>query len=260
MATFDIIFRGDLMPGFQLADVKRNLASLFKADAARIDALFSGAATPLKRGLDEATAQKYLAVLKKAGADVQLAAEGSVGAGRRRAAAASPSSPQPAAKPSMQERLAAQPSSASLASTAAPAPAAAPVSEPAVKPAAVTASATATSGLSLAPVGATLVEPARTEAPVAPDIGHLSLRAQEGNLVDGNEIERPVPVAVNELNVSLREAGASLLDEGEREIKAVVAVADLGAELAPAGSDLGQIRRPPPPPAPDTSAIQLLDN
>ncbi|MYM64332.1 hypothetical protein [Pseudomaricurvus sp. HS19] len=247
MATFDIIFRGDLMPGFQLADVKRNLASLFKADAARIDALFSGAATPLKRGLDEATAQKYLAVLKKAGADVQLAAEGSVGAGRRRAAAAAPP-PQPsAAKPSMQERLAAQ---------AQTAPAVAAVSQPEVKP----ATAAAASGLSLAPVGTTLVEPARAEAPVAPDIGHLSLRAQEGNLVDGNEIERPVPVAVNELNVSLREAGASLLDEGEREIKAVVAVADLGAELAPAGSDLGQIRRPPPPPAPDTSAIQLLDN
>ena len=56
---FDIIFRGDIVFGHQLADVKLRLQQLFKADAVKIDALFSGRPVPLKRGLDLASAQKY---------------------------------------------------------------------------------------------------------------------------------------------------------------------------------------------------------
>ena len=254
MATFDIIFRGDLMPGFQLADVKRNLAALFKADTGRIDALFNGAAVPLKRDLDEATAQKYLAVLKKAGADVQLATAGSVGAARRRPATPTPQaqpgvSPPVIAQPSMQERLASTQQAA-----------AAPQPETSSEPAVTAAVEKTDSGFSLAPIGAALVETPAPQALVAPATGHLSLRAQEGNLVDDAEIKRPRPVVVAELDVGLREAGASLLDESERQVPVTVAVADLAVDLAPTGSDLGQIRRPAPPPPPDTSGIQLLDN
>ncbi|RYZ83522.1 MAG: hypothetical protein EOO68_32850, partial [Moraxellaceae bacterium] len=56
---FDIIFRGDIVFGHQLMDVKARLQQLFKADAAKVDALFSGRPVPLKRGLDIASAQKY---------------------------------------------------------------------------------------------------------------------------------------------------------------------------------------------------------
>src|ERR1041384_5795987 len=75
---FDIIFRGDIVFGHQLADVKIKLQQLFKADAAKIDALFTGRPAPLKRGLDQASAQKYKDVLIKAGAQVELVAVGSI--------------------------------------------------------------------------------------------------------------------------------------------------------------------------------------
>src|SRR5690606_40568336 len=57
-AEFDIIFRGDIVIGHQLQDVKARLQQLFKTDAARIDALFTGRPVALKRGLDQATANK----------------------------------------------------------------------------------------------------------------------------------------------------------------------------------------------------------
>lgn len=69
-SLFDIVFRGDLMPGHKLPEVKARLARLFKIDAARVEPLFSGAAVVLKRNLDRATADKYVAALQAAGAAV----------------------------------------------------------------------------------------------------------------------------------------------------------------------------------------------
>jgi len=69
---FDIIFRGDIVLGHQLGDVKARLQQLFKIDAERVNALFSGRPVPLKRQLDRATAEKYKQVLEKAGARVEL--------------------------------------------------------------------------------------------------------------------------------------------------------------------------------------------
>jgi len=73
---FDIIFRGDIVLGHQITAVKQRLGQLFKADEASINALFSGVALPLKRNLDAATAEKYKAVLIKAGAQVELTPAG----------------------------------------------------------------------------------------------------------------------------------------------------------------------------------------
>ena len=72
MSQFDIIFRGDIVFGHQLADVKLRLQQLFKSDAAKIDSLFTGRPVPLKRNLDEATANKYRDALLKAGAMVEV--------------------------------------------------------------------------------------------------------------------------------------------------------------------------------------------
>jgi len=76
---FDIIFRGDIVLGHSLNDVKQRLAKLFKVDAVKIDALFTGAAVPLKRNLDGAAAEKYRAVLVKAGAQVEVSAQADTG-------------------------------------------------------------------------------------------------------------------------------------------------------------------------------------
>ncbi len=67
-ARFKIVFDGQLMPDTALDTVKDNLIRLFKSDATRIGALFSGNPVALKRDLAESEADKYLAALHRAGA------------------------------------------------------------------------------------------------------------------------------------------------------------------------------------------------
>ncbi|WP_043308177.1 DUF805 domain-containing protein [Pseudomonas sp. ML96] len=70
-ARYKIVFEGKLMPEMALDTVKDNLARLFKSDQSKIDALFTGSPVALKRDLAEAEADKYLAVLQNAGAQVR---------------------------------------------------------------------------------------------------------------------------------------------------------------------------------------------
>ncbi len=65
---YKIVFDGSLMPGTSLDEVKANLASLFKSDRARIDALFGRGPVAIKRDLEEAQAEQYLSALQRAGA------------------------------------------------------------------------------------------------------------------------------------------------------------------------------------------------
>lgn len=70
-ARYKIVFEGELMPGVALETVKENLAKLFKSDASKIDSLFGGRPVALKRDLEEVEADKYLAALQRAGAQVR---------------------------------------------------------------------------------------------------------------------------------------------------------------------------------------------
>ncbi|EIK94752.1 hypothetical protein PMM47T1_20688 [Pseudomonas sp. M47T1] len=72
MGLFEIVFRGELVAGAQPALVKANLAKLFQADGARIDALFSGRRLVLKSDLDPQAAEKYRATLERAGIVVSI--------------------------------------------------------------------------------------------------------------------------------------------------------------------------------------------
>ena len=65
---FDITFSGQIISGQDLDDVKQSIAFMFKADAARIEQMFSGHRVVIKRQLDEATAAKYRGAFEKAGA------------------------------------------------------------------------------------------------------------------------------------------------------------------------------------------------
>ena len=73
---YSIMFAGEVLPDFTLDTVKANLASLFKSDLSKIEALFSGQPVPLKRDLASAEADKYLAALQRAGAKVSKQSEG----------------------------------------------------------------------------------------------------------------------------------------------------------------------------------------
>lgn len=245
---FDIIFRGDIVFGHQLAEVKLKLQQLFKADAAKIDSLFSGRPVPLKRNMDEATAQKYRDALIKAGAMVEIC----------------PSDTSPA--------------------NAAPKPAPAPrrASEAAAPTEVVWTLAPL--GSDLLPARERPPQP----APVQVDTSALSLRPAEGNLVDVSEIPEEIwaQVVVPDLGLaavgadmisadeklelplveieledwSIAEAGSDLLSDDERPIvvPAIVEVGDYG--LAPAGSDLGQLKPNVKPVTPDISGLRLADS
>ncbi len=69
---FEVIFQGKVVPGAELSEVRQNLGRMFKADEAKLNALFSGKTVVIKSGLDQATAQKYLAALTKAGAQAEI--------------------------------------------------------------------------------------------------------------------------------------------------------------------------------------------
>jgi hypothetical protein len=73
MKQFNVVFEGDVTGGHKVEQVKKNLATLFKADAKKIDQLFEAPQVVLKRNVDYDQAMKYQTALQRAGAvcDVQ---------------------------------------------------------------------------------------------------------------------------------------------------------------------------------------------
>jgi len=71
-APVQLVFRGEIVPGFALHDVQRELGRLLKLDETKLARLFSGQRTVLKRDLAEADAQRYLQRLQALGARVHL--------------------------------------------------------------------------------------------------------------------------------------------------------------------------------------------
>jgi len=72
MASYAIAFSGELVAGFDGQQVRANLCQLFKADSARIEALFAAGRAVIKKGLDLQSAEKYRAALARAGALVEV--------------------------------------------------------------------------------------------------------------------------------------------------------------------------------------------
>ena len=249
---FDIIFRGDIVLGHKIVDVKQQLQRLFKVDASKIDALFTGAATPLKRNVDEASAQKYKKALENAGAKVEIKAAGSVTKTSRSAPKTRAVVRPDSASPQVDAPLAEEPSSPEL--SLLPLSPFEPPLGPEVNPVDVP-------DLDVAPVGESLLQDAersKVEA-IDVDISGLSLREAEGELLD--EAEKPT-VEVLDLDLSdleLAQAGEDLLRAEDRVQVPEVDITVSGLDLAPAGSDMGQQVTETPPPAPDTSNISLAE-
>lgn len=254
---FDIIFRGDIVLGHQIADVKQRLVQLFKSDAAKIDTLFTGAAVPLKRDLDKTTAEKYQSVLLKAGAQVDVCIAGSVniapkrplrsveGADRKNLTSAAGEAAEPKRAMTLKERLDAAEAEQKKEQEALDAIEA--ESDP--------------SGLSLAPVGSDVLKPEErpTVEQVVIDTAGLSLKAAGGNLLEDNEKDAPLELAFDFSELDLAAIGEDLLREHEKMALPEVEVIVSDIDLAPVGSDLGQITKAPPPSAPDTSRLSLSE-
>lgn len=240
-SEFDIIFRGDIVFGHQLAEVKLKLQQLFKVDAAKVDALFTGRPVPLKRNLDEATANKYRDVLLKAGAMVEVCVSGdglANAAPKPAAAARAPALPVWTLAPLGADLL--------------------PAKERPAQPAPVSID---TSALSLRPAEGNLVDVSEvheeiTAQVVVPDLGLAALGA---DLISAAEKPELPLVEIELENWEIAEAGSDLLSDEERPIvlSALVEVSDFG--LAPAGSDLGQLKPKVTPVTPDISNLRLAD-
>jgi len=65
---FDVIFRGQIVKSFDMADVHANLVKLFKSSPEAVARLFSGKEVVIRKDLDYAGAMKYQSALKSAGA------------------------------------------------------------------------------------------------------------------------------------------------------------------------------------------------
>src|SRR3569832_2351956 len=65
--TYQVVVTGQLAPGAQLEQVKEKVARLFNAPAAKLVALFAGTRVVVKKGLDQAAAEHYVAALLEAG-------------------------------------------------------------------------------------------------------------------------------------------------------------------------------------------------
>lgn len=67
-SQYDIYFRGEVLPGQDVQQVKQAVAAIFKANDAKLAQLFSGKLHTIKKSVDKATASKYQQAFKKAGA------------------------------------------------------------------------------------------------------------------------------------------------------------------------------------------------
>ena len=288
--TYAIVFKGEIVEGFEAAAVQAQLAKLLKLDPAKAKALFSGKPIVLKKTADKAEAAKYGKALKKVGAAVKIR----IVKAEAPAAAAAPvfqKADAPVfhaaddAPPPAFQKADPEPEAEDAPAT----PDAAPDSFAAAAPAAgATGEATETvdtSGMSLAPNvgdlfdpepeaaapeldlsdysvaendGSLLVEPAE-DVLVELDLSEFSVAENDGSdLFDAPEVEAP---DIDVPDFGLDEPGAVL--ETLQEEKELLNPNTMGMTLAMAGTDLledDEKPKGPPPQAPDTSAINLVPN
>ncbi len=64
---YRIIFAGEVLPGYEVPAVKQHLTQLMKLTDVQADRLFSGKPVTIKKGLDEAAAQRYIEGMESIG-------------------------------------------------------------------------------------------------------------------------------------------------------------------------------------------------
>jgi len=69
---YKLVFCGRILEGFHIAEVKKSLAGMLKADSKKIDLLFSGMPIILKKDIDYPTASKFKEALRTAGAVCEI--------------------------------------------------------------------------------------------------------------------------------------------------------------------------------------------
>lgn len=237
---YDLIFKGELVPGADPAQVKQNLQQLFRIDAAQVEKLFAGKPVPLKRGLDFEAANKYRVALKKAGARLDVV---------------------PCEVTAAQPAPASHPQSASAkASALVPAPAQGSRGASAGAEGAIAARASAIEApdYGVAVAGSDLLreeEKPKTK-PVQVDVSSLSVAPMAGNLLAEHERAARPKAAVAAPQFDVLPPGSDVLKEDERQVREKVEVDTSGLSVAELGVRL-EPPRPAPPAAPSVDHIRL---
>jgi hypothetical protein len=239
---FDILFGGELLPGFASEVVGENLGKLFKATPETVIRLLAGGVHTLKKGVDLETALKYQAAMQRAGAKAilrEIPSEAPAETGAANARQSAPAAPVTA--------VAAPGSALSLARSGGE------LLEPherrAPEPVQVDIS-----GITLAPVFAAVPEPEGPPPPPAPDTSHISIAAPGADLLEGHHSPPPPPAPDT--------SGMSIAPPGERLAPVVeqppIPLPDLSAiSLAPPGTPLDTLKPERMPLQPDISALAL---
>jgi hypothetical protein len=239
--TYAIIFKGEIIDGFQVISVKANLAKLLKIDAKKMAMLFSGKQIVIKRTADKTQAVILAKALKKVGADIKVRAI-------KQSAAQS--------KTQVKTQAKTQASNPDNSSTWGLAPNKGFI----VKPAApVPAPDLDLSGMSVAENDGTfLAEPADPEY-LDLDLSEYSVQDNDGSpLVEASKDEAPT---IDVPDFGLDKPGAVL--ETIPDDRELLNPDTKGMSLAATGSDLldpEEKGQEPPPKAPDTSGFKLVPN
>jgi len=187
---YDIYFSGQIISGRDPAQVKKNVARLFKIDPEKVQRLFTGKTTRIKANVDQDAAIRYRSVFTKAGAliDIRPVKEGRSATANTR--------PQPPS--SGREGLSLQAANTGTLADC----------TPAVEPAAIPD----ISGMALLPPGPILDGSGPVpEAKI--DTSGLSLNPpQEGSLADCHTPPRPAPIPDTE-NIQLAPANSGSLED-----------------------------------------------
>ena len=76
MQTYDIYFRGKLMPGAESQQARAAMAKMFKLEERALTGMFSGQTMRIKTAVDEATASRYRKAFREAGALIDILPHG----------------------------------------------------------------------------------------------------------------------------------------------------------------------------------------
>ena len=189
-ARFHIVFSGKLVGGADLATVKSNLGRLFKMDSARVEKLFSGQPVVIKKDADQATAMKFRALMKQAGAECEIRP---VSGGEKPPVPAQPAAAPSAAVPDTEPSSSAESGSPHEQN-----------SGDLETVGTIRTGGTGFSGaFSVADVGEDMDNATRAPAPAAPDVSHLSMAAPGEDL--GQRTQAPAPAQPDISHLSLKD-------------------------------------------------------
>ena len=247
-SLYELAFSGRLVDGVSLDTAKSNVTKLFKASAAQVDKMFAGGRVVIRNKLDKATADKYVAVMRKNGLVCEADLMVSKTASQQPSPTASKASP-PVAKPAAPKPV--DPKSADTASQ---------LTKPAI--------ARTADELKVLPLPSSFEVPGGSDEPHEPGINlageevdeilqksHLNLDPEGVRLSEHHDVDAPV---FSELeSISLAPTGSDLVDPKEELPPIVPDVSSIS--IAPVGSDMGEIKKDERVEVPDLSHLKLDD-